>query len=326
MIKKIAFSGLLSQLLALLPFIAILFFTPQIDLKEAGIAFPVAPLGQWLYGLVAPHPVLARYLTAGMLTLAAFMLNALLIRHDISPRQSVFPAFIALLLFTFSAGESQLFMTLSSMLLLMFSLHNIMNLYGETAPYKMVLNASVSISISAMILPQTLIFMLVIWMGFFTFRINSWREWAISLMGLIFPWFYLALMYVWNDNLMYALNLYGKAISGFNIRFATPPGMQFVAFLLLLFWGFMAIVRFLSESHERQISARKKMWVAGHFTLAAAISIFLSGALFVSVLPILLVALAISISYSVSTARRPWIHDLMALGFVVLVLIIRFGY
>ncbi|KAF0198846.1 MAG: hypothetical protein FD166_1098 [Bacteroidetes bacterium] len=311
MFRRLARAGILSHIIAILVMSVVYFVTPQVELATVTDPEPTAPLGQWIYSLVTDFPSIARPLMIVLVILLTLAVNAILIRHDITPRQSFFPAFIALILMLFTPDAYHLIVTLACLILLLFSLHNVMNLYGEQYPFNKVLNATMAISVASMISPPVIIFGLFVWLGFFTFRINSWREWVISMMGLVLPYFYLALMYLWNNNLLFAARLYKNLLAGFSFTLEKPGPLEFVSIGLFVIWTLISASRFFADTNDKVISIRKKMWVIGHFAFTGLIATLLSGGTFVAMLPVIFLPVSAMIAYAVANSRRTWVHDIL---------------
>lgn len=311
MFKRLAKAGVLLQILVILLLGLVYFITPQANIAQVADPGQTAPLGAWIYSLILSYPDLARPLVVLMIVALSLTMNAILIRHDVSPRQSVFPAIIALILMLFTPDAFHLIVTLACLTLLLFSLHNVMSLYGEQRPFNMVMNATVAISIASMISPPAIVFIIFVWLGFFTFRTNSWREWAISLMGLILPYFYLILMYLWNDNLLYAFRIYQDLIRNYSFTIQQPSPLEFISLGLFTFWTIISGMRFLADANEKVISIRKKMWVISHFAFAGIGAVLLSGSAFLSMLPFVFMPVSAMIAHAVSNGRRAWIHDII---------------
>ena len=311
MFKKLAKAGVLTQILVILLLGLVYFITPQANMAQVADPGQTAPLGAWIYSLTLSYPDLARTLVVLLIVALSLTMNAILVRHDVSPRQSVFPAIIALILMLFTPDAYHLIVTLACLILLLFSLHNVMNLYGEQRPFNMVMNATVTISVASMISPPVIVFIFFVWLGFFTFRTNSWREWAISMMGLTLPYFYLILMYLWNDNLGYALRIYQDLIRNFSFTIQQPSPLEFISLGLFAFWTIISAMRFLADANERVISIRKKMWVISHFAFAGIGAVLLSGSASLSMLPFVFMPVSAMIAHAVSNGRRTWIHDII---------------
>lgn len=311
MIKRLAKAGIFPQIIVLVILALAYFVTPQAKLFHLSDPDHTAPLGEWIFRLISDYPDMAQPILVILIASLAIALNALLIRHDISPRQSLLPAIITLILMLFTPDAFHLIVTLACLILLLFSLHNIMGLYGEQHPFSKVLNATFAISLASMISPPVILFIFFVWFGFFTFRINSWREWVISMMGIVLPYFYLALLYLWNDNLMYAVRLYQEMISNFRFTLERPGPLEFFTLGIYAIWIILSLSRFIADSGEKVISIRKKMWIINHFAFAGFIAVLLSGGAMMSMLPLIYIPVSAIIAYAVSNSRRNWIHDLL---------------
>ncbi len=323
MFKRLAKSGILLQIIVFAILATIHFFTPQAHMNRITDPGHAAPLGEWIFKMIANYPGLARPMVVVLIALLAIALNALLVRHDINPRQSLLPAIITLILMLFTPDDYHLIVTLACLVLLLFSLHNVMDMYGRQYPFSKVLNATFAISVASMISPPVIIFIFFVWFGFFTFRINSWREWIISLMGIILPYFYLALFFLWNDNLIYAVRHYTKMLDSINLTITRPGSLEFVALGLLAFLIAISGSKFLSDTGEKLISIRKKMWIINHFMLAGIAALFLSGDAMMSMLPLVYIPAGAMIAYAVSNSRRMWVRDLLLFLYIAAAIVIR---
>lgn len=323
MIKRIAKAGIFPQIIVLIILSLAYFITPQAKLSHLTVPDHTAPLGEWIYRLISDYPGMAQPLVVIIIAGLAIALNALLIRHDISPRQSLLPAITALTLMLFTPDAYHLIVTLACLLLLLFSLHNIMGLYGEQHPYSKVLNATFAISVASMISPPVILFIFFVWFGFFTFRVNSWREWVISMMGIILPYFYLALLYLWNNNLVYAIRLYQKIINNFSFVIERPGPLEFIILGLFVVWIIISLSRFIADAGEKVISIRKKMWIISHFAFAGFVAVLLSGGTMMAMLPLIFFPASAIIAYAILNSRRAWIHDLLFILTLASAILIR---
>jgi hypothetical protein len=323
MFKRLAKAGIFTQILVILLLSAVHYFLPQAKLLPSADPGHLAPFGEWIFRLISGYPDVAQPLVVLLITALAIVLNSLLIRHDISPRQSLLPAIIALILMLFTPDTYHLVLTLFCLILLLFSLHNVMGMYGQQYPFGKVLNATFAISVASMISPPAILFIFFVWFGFFTLRINSWREWVISLMGIILPYFYLALLYFWNDNLQYAVRLYGELLNNYIFTIQQPGPLELVSLglfvcLLIISWS-----KFLGDTGEKVISIRKKMWISSHFMLTGIAALSVSGSAVMSILPLVYLPAAAMIAYAVSNGRRPRVHDVMLILYFVVAVVIR---
>ena len=313
MLKRLAKSGIFIHSLLLAGLAVVFFVTPQVNFPGIQPLPPAAPMGIWLYALLSGYPNLVKPLAISLLVVISLVFNALLIRHDVSPRQSLFPAVLTLTFMLFTPDPLNLIITEACLLLLLVSMHNVMNLYGEQNPNFQVLNAALAISTASMLIPAVMIFAIFIWFGLFTFRINSWRDWLISLIGLAIPYFYLFFLFFWNNNLDYAAGIYIQYFRNSALSFNKPGMLLFIALCLLFINGLLGMVRFLSDAGDKIISTRKKMWVTAQFAFACMAMLAFSGDKFPALLPVIFLPVAAMLSYTILNSRRAWFFDLIFL-------------
>jgi len=313
MLKKLAKSGFLIHAFILAGLTLVFILTPQVRFSSIQPPNPAAPLGAWLYQFISVFPHFVKPLAIALLVIISLIFNAILIRHDVSPRQSLFPATLTLLFMLFTPDPVNLILTEACLLLLLISMHNVMNLYGEQNTNYMILNATVAISIASMLIPAVLLFALFIWFGIFTFRINTWREWVISLIGLIIPYLYLIFLFFWNDNLEYAHDIYINYFRTITFSFNKPDMLEILTLSMMLLCTLIGLTRFLNDAGEKIISIRKKMWVTAQFAFAGLAVLVFSGDKFPVLLPVLFLPVAATIAYTIVNSRRSWFFDLLIL-------------
>lgn len=313
MLKKLAKSGIATQALVIAILSLVLFFTPQVDFSAIPPPHAAAPMGVWLYELLAGYPHLVKPLAVSLLIIISFLFNAMLIKHDLSPRQSIFPAVLTLMFMLFTPDPLSLIIAEACLLLLLAGMNNMMSIYGQQNPNFTILNATITISIASMLIPEMMIFGLFVWFGLFTFRINSWREWIISLLGLAIPYFYLLFLFLWNDNLSYAIHTYGSFFHTFAPVFNKPGIFTSITLGLLVLSVLVGLTRFLSDAGDKIISIRKKMWVTAQFAFTGFIVILISGDKYPGLLLFIFLPAAAALSYSLMNSRKTWLFDFIIL-------------
>ncbi|MCB9015583.1 MAG: hypothetical protein H6541_07275 [Lentimicrobiaceae bacterium] len=313
MLKKLALSGVITHLLILVVIVLILFFTPQVSFSSILPPLPVATAGTWLYGWLSANPLLLKPLSIALLLVISLLFNAMLIRHEVGLRSSLFPAVMTMLLMLYTPDAIYLIITEVSLLLLMVSMHNILNLYGEQSPKYMILNATMAVAVASMFIPELIVFTLFVWFGMFTYRINSWREWVISILGLLIPYIYLAFFYFWNDNLAFIIAVYENYFRNWTFHMIKPATMPFITLCALAFTGLISLARFLTDASEKIISLRKKMWITAQFAFAGVGVIIIAGSNVSMLLPVLFLPMAAALSYTIINSRRTWFMDAVIL-------------
>lgn len=326
MLKVLARSGIITQLSVILALLVLYFVTPQAGFVSQTQKLHLAPFGEWIFNQLNAFPSLAWPSSVMLLIMNAFSFNAILIKHDIAPRQSLLPSAVYIFLLLFTAGGNYLAPVLISSLLLLFSLHSIMDMYGKLYPYTRILNATLAIAIASMIFFPLILFAVMLWISFFTFRINAWRDWAISLLGMAMPFFYLSLLYLWNNNLVYGLRTYERLWYELNFTLPHLSVQEYSALALIGFWTIISASRFLSDTADRLISIRKKMWIISHFALIALASVLLSGSSMLVMLPLIFIPASAMMTHAFANQRRAWLHDLCFLLTLAAIMLNRISF
>ena len=326
MLRKFSRSGIYLQILFILAVTLFYLFSPHPGFEVQVFPENAAPLGRWLAGILPENDMAILIISLILILMNAAGFNIILNHHDLAQRQSLFTALIASVFFLFTGQADTMIAPLTALLFLLISLHSTMKLYAEPYPYTLVLNASICVAIASMIYPLTILFAFFIWMAFFTLRISSWREWIISLTGLIVPYIYLTFWFFWNDRLTIALTEYQTYFNRFNITWSKPGVLETGVLFLLGAMLIISLPVFLSDAGEKIISIRKKMWINAQFLWVALAVMILSGKAALLFLPFCFLPMALMYGYLVTKGRRSWPYDIILGIFLLVVILLRLGF
>lgn len=325
MLKKLTKSGEYTHLFIIAVALGFYFFTHSVDFagSETFIFSDAAPIGNSISKGLAGLDLLTGLINTVLILIISIYVKSISTSSEITPRQSYIAASLAAVFMLFSPHKELFTGPLVVILLLTFSLGNIMKLFGRQFPYLQVLNAAMAVAVSSMILPYTAIYMLFIWFGFFTYSVNSWREWVISLVGFVIPYLYMLFGFLWYDNLSYLYSQYSIYFSNLSLRFNNLTTSQVASLLMILIILVSALLHFTSEASDKVISIRKKMWLTFQFTFISFIVILLSGEFFYLLLPVLYVPLTLMLSYSVHNRKRSRLYDVAFFLFIITIILNR---
>jgi hypothetical protein len=318
-----------SRINVLLQLIVVLFVAMALSLPVFLIPFPALatrdahPLFVFICRFLGDEPLVKEALAIGIVLFLAFFLYALSISHDMHPKESLLPVLFYYLL---AAGFTEALSfgpALFASLFLMMSLFLILRIYGYNQPYKQVFSASFCVAIAALFYPPAACFMFFIWLSFLTYRIASWREWIISIIGAIVPYMYLITYYYWVGSLPEIVSnyneLFGNLMTGF-------PAFRLWQEIFLGFSGLaliMALFRQLILIQEKLISIRRKTWIFIDFIIVAALSGLLAGNDLPGHFIIIAIPGALFLSNSVTGKKASLLYELMAVLMVLLLVIAR---
>ncbi len=260
-----------------------------------------------------------------ILVLIGLLYNQMVIKSDLLPKQSIFIVLIYCLLLLAGGVLSYSLVPISLTLLLLVSLYSISGLVSGQQAYVKVMNAAIGISIATLIVPQAVFFMLFIWLGFFTLRIGAWREWAISLIGFVTPYFYYGVFLFLTDGLTEVLYGYQLFFEGFRLNYSGFGFPELAAFSVLLLLVLFSIPSFLSDAGERIISIRKKMWLHFHFFWTGLLALIFSAQGAGVWMPVILLPIALMIAHNVVFKRKSWAMDVLMIVLIGLIIGLKAG-
>ncbi|GAB1403732.1 MAG: hypothetical protein PHX54_02240 [Lentimicrobiaceae bacterium] len=297
MLRKLSKAGFEVQVLICLAAAAFVAFTPGGTLGIMQIS------GQESWPAILPLSLLPenmdtlQYINAGLLLVTAFMVNLMLVKRDLIPHTSFFGALTFILLSWFAPGGIYLFHGLLVTLILLLPLNSLMNMYMQPHPHSKVMTAAISIGVSAFFIPETLIFFLFVWLGFFTLRVTSWREWVISILGLLVPFFYFAIYLFFTDKLWLIVDDYTAYIQDYTFLFRPLSTLNVITIALLLLFWLMVFSRILMGAGDKLIAIRKRIWLIIQFQWAGIACVLILSFKAPMLLPLLYVSLAMMVAF-----------------------------
>ncbi len=323
MLKKLSKQGEYTHFLVISIILLIFYFTPPVQFTSDFEAGYMGPIGIWLTNYAMAYPIYAKIISMIIIIFISLYINRTTASSDIFPKQSFLSATLLTSFLLFSPPFPDLAAGIALVVLLGFCLGSMINMFGKQYPYLQVLNASMAVALASMIIPHAILFMVFIWFAFFTYSVNSWREWIISIIGLLIPYLYMFFAYFWNNNLDYIFkfyeSIYFTGFFNFNM-----PSVYFTASLsLLLVFFVISAFSFTNEASDKIISIRKRMWLIFQFSLICSVIIMLgTSASFIFIL-LLYMPLAVMVTYSVHNQKKSRIFDVLITMFVISVLINR---
>ncbi len=316
MLKKLSKVGEYTHTFIILGIITLMYITPAIDFNYS-ISIPeIASFGKWISGTVSGFSVMP-FINLILIVSLAVYINYLGLQSDILPRRSYLTATVFVLLMIFSATSHMLATSLVLCLLLTYSLGNMLNMFGRHNPSIQVLNASMAISVSAMIMPQAVIFVIFLLLGFLTYSINTWREWVISLIGLVMPWLYLLFAWFWNDNLDSLWIMINEFTKGIIPIYSMPSVWQIIVIGILLVIFTISNLYFINDASDKIISIRKRIWITYQFGFISLIALLASGDMYYLWLPVVFIPNTIMITYYIHDHKKSRIFDILFILFLV---------
>ena len=246
--------------LILLTIIPVLLWMPAFVSHPAIISgnTPDMPLFN-LVRSVFPESGFINTLTAFILTVAqALLINYIFTYYELTKKNSYFPAFIYILLFSCDYR----IMTLSSILFancfIILAIFSFLQCYNKNEGLDQIFLTSFWVAIASLFYAPYILFMFWIWIGLFNFKIYKWRSFIVSIFGMFSP--YVVLMVI------YYLENKTELIQNFlSLHFALLPQFTFLNEpIQIVYMGYLLILTLpalfctLSYRNEQKLSVRKR--------------------------------------------------------------------
>ena len=325
MLRKLSKAGFLTHLLLTLAGIAFVALTPKGSFGTIQLMPGDAMPGILLHTLLPAVAGALPWINAVLLFLMGLFINMILVKYDLIPRQSFFAALIFVLLSWFSPGYDFLLYGLAATMLVLIALRSLMSMYLKPHPYTDVLNATAAIGLASLLIPETIVFIAFVWLGFFTLRINSWREWGISIAGLLLPYFYLVVYLFFIDQLIETWTAYVQYVQSYRVQFNQVSTLNLITVVSLVILWLIVTFKVLTGVGEKLIALRKRMWLITQFQWAAIVCIILLGYKSPMMLPAMYVSLSMMLTYIIHQQKGKMLIYGILLGlFLVLAAFGRF--
>ncbi len=282
--------------------------------------FVASPLYNFVFCYIGDLNVLCAFIAIALLVFEALLINYILAGNDLIPRNSYMAAFIFIIVTGLFNDLIVLSPVVFSNLFIIAALWLFLRLYEETEAYAIVFNIGTLVSAASMFYFPSVIFILIIWAGFIIYRLFSWREWLISIIGLTLPYLFLGTYYFWNDCLTAKILSYKEAFGFINFYDFSPTWYIYIVIAFLGLLLLLSVFNLLSIINEKPIRIRKSISFMIWFLIISFLSLNLSSNFralgFVMMFTSFTVLLTLYISYS----KKPlWVEGiLMLLSFLLI--------
>jgi len=142
-------------------------------------------------------------------------------------------------------------------------------------PILLTFNTSFILGIAALFYLPALLFILLLWIALMVFRVSQWRNYAVSLVGILLPFIFVFTWYFWNDQTPEAYSLF---LSSLEFHLPDTTNYSFsdigIAIILLLF-TLVAVTKTSNSLMEKNINIRHILRITMYY-LAFVLALFFS--------------------------------------------------
>jgi hypothetical protein len=237
-------------------------------------------------------------------------------------RSNFLPAIIVLLSYSWNVDYQTMHALLPAIVLIILAVHSVIAMYGQQAAYRQVFTAGFSLGIAALFYIPLVYLLPLIWLTLITYRIFSWREYVISVIGFSLPLLYYFSWLFWNDTLIEGINQLATSVTNFTL----PARLSLIDTIWLSASVFILVVTMiavLNIMNDKIISIRRRSWVLFNFSFTSLIVIFLAGWPFLSANYLFVIPMSFFVTGSLSLLKRRFWFEVLAISYFLLFLGIR---
>ena len=173
------------------------------------------PLYSLLYSLLGNLPHLSVILGFLLVLLETWWLNIMFNRHELVLKNSS----LASLVFLIMMSSSPIYLTIHplniSIVITLLILNSLMKSYNRSDDLDLVYGAGFLAALGSLFYFPYLLMLGILPVCFVLFRSVKWREWAAGVIGVLTPYFFLAVFYFLTDQLRGQIVVYEKMLASF---------------------------------------------------------------------------------------------------------------
>lgn len=281
-----------------------------------------------LYAMIAywlrDYPFVSVLSALLLVVIQAFLFHILLSANDLVPRDSFIDAIIFLVLASWNPAMLYLHPALPAGIFILISLYMLMRMYGQSEPYQYVFTSAFSIAVASLFYQPAIYLAAGLWISLLTYRIASWREWFISVIGLLLPFIYLVSYYYWQGELNQGFQVTLRAIKLHYITDIHLNTIEVVFFLSSVLVLFICIFMTLNSIQDKLISIRRKSWILLDFTIAGMAFLVLAPGTIRSGYVLVLMPMAFFLTYAVISPKKGKFINILLFLFIALLFVLHY--
>ena len=280
-----------------------------------------SPLFSLLIGFLGYDNLLSSIIGFAILLVNAIVLNFILIRHELLPKNSLIGVLVFIILMSQSTVALSLNPVLCAGLFIIPAFDQILSTYGKADPTQQVFSASFLLAIASLIYFPSILLLLLLILSFVIFGTFSVRMLLVAISGSFAVFLYQLVYYFLTDNLEGQFGLYVEWFKTVPSFVFPQIGFQYIIWGLILLLFIIATSYSLSRLNEWNISVRKKVLLNLWFMVLAASSLIFEGDKFILAILILMIPFSVTISGYLANRRKVSllleIYFLLLLGFTL---------
>ncbi|MGF1583742.1 MAG: hypothetical protein ACFCUM_00345 [Bacteroidales bacterium] len=206
------------------------------NVQQMAFDYIPMPLYEMLTGFISQYVLASRLAAIGLILLAGFYLLSLNEKYSILRERALFPAFFFILIVSSYDDLHRLHPALIALLFFLPALDKILASYKTEGLSTNYFEATFLLGAGSLFYFNLIYFILIVWIALLVLRPVIWREWVLSIMGILTPWFFfLVYDYLTTESIDRTVDLFVVNITtGYELMLVFIPHMIFMGILLFL--------------------------------------------------------------------------------------------
>ncbi|WP_295673931.1 DUF6427 family protein [uncultured Mucilaginibacter sp.] len=291
---------------------------------KAGSLFMGPFLSLWLpAGYSAIAPSLSVFLAAVMVLAQALFLNRLVNHFNLLGKPSFLPALMYIALSSLFTPFLVLSPPLICNFLVIWMLFKLINFYKSKDAKSTAFDVGMIIALGTLLYLPFVFLFLAIWIGLVIFRSFDWREWVSAIIGFITIFFFLAVYYYLNNNLVHFADIWLPLATKFpqNININYYNYLLLIPVVVILA---LCFIKLQQNFYKSYIQVRKSLQLLLIVFVITLLSFCVKAAFQLPHFLLCVVPASVFFAYYFINARRKWFYEVL-FG-VLLLMIVYFQF
>ena len=209
---------------------------------------------------------LATVLACVLMIAEAFLLNFIVNENEILTKPSFLPALFYIVFMSSDTAQLTLYPLLFANFFILLAIHKLVSSYRKDTAFPNAFDAGLLLSVATLFYFPCVVFFPLLYVGFVLFRPFNWREWVISLIGVLVPYTFVFTYYFWNDMLSHLWDIKLFYPNPQRSQLATSEGFYIMlgtSLLIILFSFGKLFTGFSEASQKNKKGIQLLLWLSG---------------------------------------------------------------
>jgi hypothetical protein len=194
------------------------------------------PLYLMLTGFISQYVLASRLAAMGLIILSGFYLLNMNSKYSLLRERALLPAFFFILIVSSYDELHMLHPALIAILFFLAALDKVLASYKKEGLSTNYFEATFLLGVGSLFYFNLIYFILIVWVALLILRPVIWREWVLSIMGILTPWFFFLIYdYLINESADQTIDIIvSNYAPGYDLMFDSLPQIIFMGILFLL--------------------------------------------------------------------------------------------